>query len=343
MCPQSWEEKFKKYDVNLNMSLDTFVNIGNQLFPRAVFIDLRGFGETTILPYWHEVVDYLERFPFIEWHLVTNLSMPRDELWNKMIKVGFSLGFSCDGATRETFEFIRVRSHFDRIRHNLEVIRQSIKKYNRGFIYFISTIQKRNLHELRKLVELAHEFEVPEVQFKMVQTDDLSQSLSNGGDSEKIRVHVDSALDAAIDLGVRITFNDWIFTADIDSDKVKRAALPFTRKSEYPLPQSTPYAPNYWEEKGVSHILKKITDSSQVSINQKCFKPFSYTYINYEALMGTCNHMMYPNMKVMGDLKSQNVLDVWNGEKYRSFRQELITAKPSDPRCQWCFKHRLDD
>ena len=103
MCPQSWDEKFAKPNPDFNMPMDTFVRIGEQLFQKAIFVDLRGFGETTILPYWPEIVDYLESHPFCEWHLVTNLALPRDHTWTKMIELGFCLGFSCDGATKETF------------------------------------------------------------------------------------------------------------------------------------------------------------------------------------------------------------------------------------------------
>src|SRR5690349_16037197 len=70
MCAQSWEPQFQKYNPALNMPMEQFVKIADQLFPNAINIDMRGFGETTILPYWPEVVDYLERFPYVEWNLV---------------------------------------------------------------------------------------------------------------------------------------------------------------------------------------------------------------------------------------------------------------------------------
>jgi radical SAM protein with 4Fe4S-binding SPASM domain len=321
------------------MSMKDFVNLGDQLFPAATFIDLRGFGESTILPYWSEVIDYLERFPFIEWHLVTNLSLPRDESWEKMIRLGFSLGFSCDGATAETFEAIRVRSHFDRILHNLGVIRDSIKKHNRGFIYFISTIQRRNLHELRKIVELAAQYEVPEVQFKMVQGGEIFSKF----DPAEVKLRVSEALDAAIDLGVRVTFNDWIFTQNADRAQVAAAATDRPRKTEFPFPVKPDFDPDYWSAQEMGDIFSKVISANQVARNQRCFKPFSYTYINYQSDMGTCNHMMFPDMVVMGNLKSQSLREIWNSDKYKDFRRQLITATPQDPRCQWCFKHRMDD
>src|SRR5579871_2875209 len=102
MCAQAWEPKYQQFDPALNMSMELFERSAEQLFPTAMMVDLHGFGETTILPHWPEVVDSLARFPFIEWNLVTNLSLPREDVWDKMMKLGFRIGFSCDGASAET-------------------------------------------------------------------------------------------------------------------------------------------------------------------------------------------------------------------------------------------------
>lgn len=343
MCPQSWEPRFQKHHPEYNMSMETFINVANQLFPKAVFVDLRGFGETTILPHWSEVVDYLECFPLVEWHLVTNLGLPRDQTWDKMIKLGFQLGASIDGASKEVFEAVRTRSNFERIVHNLGVVSDAITRYDSGWLYFISTIQKKNVHELRALVELARKFDVPEVQFKIVQDGEKHDEGIRHLDPALISGYAAQAIDAGIDLGVRVTFNDWIFTRGLDTARVQRAArvnvLPAMALSSIPRIVDQ----NYWEVVGMDAVWKNIRESTAVSERQKCFKPYSFTYVNYDAEVGTCNHMMYPGMLVMGDLKTQSWEQVWNSDKYVDFRKQLITARPEDKRCQWCFKHRIDD
>lgn len=344
MCPQSWDPAFSRYHPEYNMPMETFAKIADELFPKAIFIDLRGFGETTILPHWPEVVDYLAKFPFIEWHLVTNLSLPRDETWQKMIQLGFTLGFSCDAGSAEPFERIRRRSRFDTIVHNLEVVSDAIRRENRGLLYFISTIQKSNIQELRPIVELAARHEVHEVQFKIVQPGEGVELLSEVA-RDVIQRHINECLDAAIALDMRVTFNDWTFTRDVDPAKVARAASVRKRRTEYPFPNKPSFDPTYFSdlESGGEGVMSRIVDSHRVLANQRCFKPFSFTYINYKAQMGTCNHMMYPDMLVMGDLSRQTVAEVWNSPAYRDFRRQLVESSPQDPRCQWCFKHRMDD
>jgi radical SAM protein with 4Fe4S-binding SPASM domain len=129
----------------------------------------------------------------------------------------------------------------------------------------------------------------------------------------------------------------------VDAEKVKRAEAPIVRRTPDPLPPAPPWDPTYWDEQGMPEIYTSVLNSVRVSENQRCFKPFSFTYINYKGEMGTCNHMMYPNMMVMGDLSRESLLEVWNGENFQKFRKELLYAQPTDNRCQWCFKHRLDD
>ena len=338
MCAQAWEERFQRYRPDFNMPMDLFVKLAEQLFPAAVNVDLRGFGETTVLPHWPEVVDVVERFPYIEWNLVSNLSLARDDLWDKMMKSNFVIGFSCDGASKETFETIRVNGNFARTRHNLGVIRDAIARHGSGYLYFISVVQRLNAHEMRALVELAHEFGVNEVQFHIVRgpTHMLVETDVFLFD-DKFPRYVDQAIDAGLELGVYTTFNDQIFTRRADPDKLRRASTVPQRA----LPENAFHGAPWKDE--VADYQTKLVNAYRIFENQRCFKPFSYGNVNYLGELGTCNHMQYPVMPVMGDLRRQTVQEVWNGEKYQDFRRQLLTATPKDSRCQWCFAHRLSD
>lgn len=339
MCPQSWEPRFQKYDNELNMPIETFKKLADQLFPMATFVDLRGFGETTILSYWDQALEYLERFPFVDWHLVTNLGVPKPDMWDRLMRMGFSLGFSCDGATQETFEKIRVRSKFNIILKNLEVIKEARKKYGKGFIYFISTIQKDNIHEMKAIVEMAHRYEVPEVQFKIVHGGHFQTDMAKY-DPESVKKFTLEALEAGKALGVSVIYNDHVFMRDIDPVLIREVG-----RYVYPKnPNFGVYNGEYWNEQNMPEIDRSIIDTRRVSVHQRCFKPMSFIYVDYLAQVGTCNHMMYPNPLIMGNLKEQDLKSIWNSTEYVKFREDLVIKKsPQDHRCQWCFKHRMDD
>ena len=190
-----------------------------------------------------------------------------------------------------------------------------------------------------------------DVQFKIVQEGVHQENLTDV-DPAIIRSNVEQAIDAGIDLDIRVSFNDSNFTECVDPIRVAKAEVYRERTTEYPFPPCPPPLENASEdyrrgigpdEFGLSQIMAEIREASKVSVFQRCFKPFSFAYINYAAEMGTCNHMMYPFLLKMGDLKTQTLGEIWNSPAYQDFRRQLLEAKPQDGRCQWCFKHRLDD
>ncbi len=69
-----------------------------------------------------------------------------------------------------------------------------------------------------------------------------------------------------------------------------------------------------------------------------CHEPWQTFYARDD---GTVNCCCYSN-RVLGDLKQQTALEIWNGESYRRFRARMRSAnKPSE--CRVCHKLRGDD
>jgi hypothetical protein len=338
MCSQSWDARFAKYNPDYNMKPELFAKLADELFPAALNVDLRGFGETTLLPFWPELVESLERFPFIEWNLISNMSLPRDDVWDRMMRCRFVIGASIDAATAETFERIRRGADFKRIRHNLHVVSDSIRRHGSGSLYFISVIQRSNAHEMRGIVELAHEVGCDEVQFHVSRG---QESVALAGDlvlaRDGLARHTTDAIDAALELGVTTTFNAPVFTRGVDPDKVRRATTLPPRRPDPSTFHGTPAAAE------LDPYVDRLLDAYRVSVHHRCFKPFSYANINHRGEMGTCNHMQHPEMPVMGNLALSSIHEVWNGVLYRDFRRQLLTATPDDERCQWCFANRLTD
>ena len=103
--------KKPSFDPKMNLPLSFFKKIADELFPHAKSVDLRGFGESTLLPYWKDIVDYSLKFKCKK-GIVTNLSVKNDNMWAYLIKNDFWVGISFDGATKKTFEHIRRGNNF---------------------------------------------------------------------------------------------------------------------------------------------------------------------------------------------------------------------------------------
>lgn len=347
MCAQSFEPKYKKYSPKLNMPLELFDKVAAALFDDTYFVDLRGFGESVILPHWPEIVDRLERYPMTNWHLVTNLSLPRDQVWERMMRAGFMLGVSLDAATPKTFEEIRVRSHFSTILRNLELVTDCARRFDLGHVYFIVTVQKRNVDELEQIIELAARFDVREVQFKIVrQFDGALKHDEMVQESQKaaLRASLDRCLDLALERGLRLTLNDAELLEGVDRVKVRKALAPSVlERLQLPFPPRPDFDPEFESQHPWAPSAARVLESIRVSENKTCFKPYHFTYVGTDGRVGTCNHMMNPDILEMGNLAHQSFEEIWNGYDYQLFRHSLVSAAPNDPRCAWCFEHRLDD
>lgn len=346
MCMQAFDPKYDKYNPKYNMSLEMFEKVAEALFDTTYFVDLRGFGESVIIPYWPEILNKINQYPLINWHLVTNLSLPKDEIWDRMVQNGFILGISFDASTKETFETIRKRSRFEVILHNLEVLQTSRKTHQKGFDYFIVTVQKKNIFELKGIVEIAAKYGVSEVQFKMVRQFDgpiHHQEMIPEGSYSDLKHEIEQALDLGINTGVRVTVNDEEMCRGISTELLQKAQA--TPAKQYKLNFSPPddVENEFLNKYPWSKIDSEVLSTFKVAKNQKCFKPFYFTYITPDGKVSTCNHMMNPDIFEVGNLNYQDFDEIWNSSEYQTFRKSLITARPIDPRCQWCLKHRVED
>ena len=320
MCWRTYLPQFENYNPEYDMSFDLFKKIADSLFPYLTFIDLRGFGETLILPHWPRIVRYIQKFPNIQWHLNTNLSLTRKDVWKLMIKNNFMIAFSCDGATKETFTFIRRGADFEQILKNLKNVVEYIQKFKRGAIYFLVTVQRYNLMELPEIIEMAKDYQVGSIALRIVRR---SWRCSLNQPPEIIGKIMKKTFMLAKRYKININVND--------KELVKY--IPFPLKS-YPNP--------YWYVKEIFPYEPSKHNFEAVSINKKCYKPFGYVYIYYDGKVGPCNHLCFPPV-ALGDLKENTFKQIWNGEPFQEFRKNLLNVTPKVRDCRWCFKHRITD
>jgi len=80
------------------------------------------------------------------------------KIWGRTRKIGVSI----DGATKETYERLRLGGSYDKLLENLEFLKEKKKEYNFKF-YFHFVVQKGNYHEMLKIIELAEKYDVDSV------------------------------------------------------------------------------------------------------------------------------------------------------------------------------------
>ena len=149
MCREPGEVDRKQ-----TMSKELFQTIEEELFPFAEIIDLRGWGESLILP------DFAEKAHAAYRHgasirIVTNLSFKRPELLNMLADMHAYIGISLDGATQETMHRLRRNSSLPHITKNMQILSKLYEERNIiDRITMYTTCQRPNLDELPDLVRL---------------------------------------------------------------------------------------------------------------------------------------------------------------------------------------------
>ncbi len=300
MCPQPLT---RGYEPSLDMPWPLFKSIADSLFPHADYVDLRGFGESVIMKDWRRCLDYALRFD-CKYGLITNLSLKDDEMWELMVKRGFFIGVSLDGATKKTLEYIRRGANFGTIMGNLEKVARWRREYGmpEENIKLMVTVQKENLHELPDIIGLARKLGVKRVQF--------SPS--------------------------RVTRETGVFDRDEIFDS-PGAVNPILEKS-------LELAKRHGIELLMTGSFKQLeTESAHgYAAQQSCDHPLTGIYVTAEGLVGPCNQLMLPLGILLGDLRKESFEEIWNGFNFRLFRKLMHTPHRLN-HCDWCFRNRYGD
>ncbi len=203
----------KAWNPAFDMPLAQFEQIAEQLFGLAEIVDLRGIGESTILKHFRKF--HQKTFAYgCRVRLVTNLTTTDEELLAYLVEHDTMLAVSIDSPDPAAFEAIRVGAKFDRVRRNLEVLREVRMRTGLSSDMCIHcALFRRNLASLPELVRLAAEYAIPRL---LIWPMDLPKT-----DGRSIIYHLDAmrdAIDAAFqtgdELGVEVRLGDWPVARD---------------------------------------------------------------------------------------------------------------------------------
>nr|WP_165374255.1 SPASM domain-containing protein [Sorangium cellulosum] len=134
----------------------TFADIASVLFPHARFVDLRGWGESTILHNFDEYLDIAQQHP-IKIKLITNATVNRPELWRRLGRDGVITGVSFDAAETGLFRVLRGGARMDQIVANIERLVEACREAGRDpgeQVYLCITASGSNIDQIDRVIEL---------------------------------------------------------------------------------------------------------------------------------------------------------------------------------------------
>lgn len=305
MCPIQFRAVGAPGQPRAFMEFSVFCRLIDQL-SEITELQLQGLGEPLLHLRFFDMVRYAtERGIRVSTNTnLTVLSEPRAE---ECVKSGLhTMHVSLDGASKATYEAIRVRSRFERVLRNLCRLRQA--KANAGsalpHIRLVAVVMRGNLRELPELVRLAHEEGIDALSVQHLCHDFGESSLPEQyrpmrrfvdgetllhEDPEQVRCYFDAARAAAGELGIGLRL---------------------------PNVQPRAHAPG-------------------TPGRQRCDWPWRGPYISYDGKAMPCCMVATPDRIHFGDMATDGVDAVWNNDPYEQFRAQLDSDTPPEV-CRSC-------
>jgi radical SAM protein with 4Fe4S-binding SPASM domain len=220
--------------------------------------------------------------------VVTSLSLMNDEICSAISKIN-SLVVSFDGATKETYEKIRVEAKYEKTLANLRMIAQSKKDLSIRINY---VIQKDNFKEVDGIVDLMKDFGVKHISYKFTH-DTIGNNIPLQLEREEIHECADR-LQKAFE---KIKMYNMTGDMNIDKTYLKNNADLY----------SCLYKP--W-----IHDIP-------------CYNLWLGTFINPDGLVFPCCDF-YDEKDALGNLRTQSLTGIWNSQRSNETRMIFKGRKP---------------
>ena len=287
------------------MPYETFTRIIDE-FGAIEQLHLQGLGEPMMHPRFFDMVAYAAARG-IRVTTNSNMTLLNPRRAEHCVKSGLDcLHISIDGAQAATYERIRVRSRFERVVQNVQLLLDTRARLESVLphLKLVVVIMRQNLHELPDLVRMAADWHMEDIwvqhlchdfgeatlpaQYQSMRTFVDSQTLL-AEDPARIERYFGAARSAAEELGIKLR-------------------LPRTRPRPHPPGMPGP---------------------------QRCDWPWKRAYLSYRGDAMPCCMVSTPDRINFGNMSEQGVAAVWASDAYQSFRDQLYSEQPPEI-CRTC-------
>lgn len=299
-CTMCFREGVKDL-VYQHIPYDTFMKALNGVNPKkgVVFI---GLGEPLLNPRFLDMLIEVKKRG-----LGTNFAtsgMFVDETWaNALVKMRANkISISLDGATKETYEEIRVNSNFEKVIANVKNLVKTRKELGSPFPYirFDMVAMKKNIYELPGLIELAKEIGVDQVNLLNLQP--LTRELDEQHLHNMPIEEVEAIYKEAIDLSKKLRMNLEL-----------RSLVP--KLAQCFAAWTTPYV----------DLHGNVNACCLTGSEKNLYKEY---YLGTEVEVD-------PKKLEFGNILKQEFRDIWLSKEYEEFRSFLYNVQKEDAEKTW--------
>lgn len=294
-----------------SMPLEEFSGLIEKVEP--FYVTLNGLGEPLIDRTIFDKLSLLhDRGIFTT--MPTNGTFIRGDKLDRLLEnLPSVLQLSIDGARKETFETIRLRSRFDRELENYKALvkaRHDGRGRRETKIRILFALQTANLYDFEALYELM--LEMPGVTLELVPVfefdedgDEMESLVPTRTEVRQLHATLDAAIAAAGGDADRTTFLE------------------------------------RWKQVS-SRWLDELGHTTETTPgNHACLIPWYSTYVDAKGRVLPCCYLTASD-HVMGNIREDRFEAIWNGPRYREFRRRLSTDRSTLDGCRSC-RYNHDD
>jgi radical SAM protein with 4Fe4S-binding SPASM domain len=307
MCPIQFRTDGSPGGPPAFMPLATFKSLLER-FPDLETLHLQGLGEPLMHPDFFDMVRHAADRG-IRVTTNSNLTVLSERRAQRCVDSGLERIFvSLDGATAQTYEFIRERARFDKVIRNVRRLVAARERSGGGrpALAIVAVAMRRNLHELPMLVRLASDLGAEQFSVQHL-CHDYGESSLPAQYRPMREFFADQTLEATDRALVERVFGA--------ARKAARACGIALR-----LPNLDPATPG---------------DEAPT----RCDWPWRGAYLSYDGEAMPCCMVSTPDRISLGNMAREGVDAVWNGAAYAAFRTALRSGEPHEI-CRSCSLYR---
>jgi MoaA/NifB/PqqE/SkfB family radical SAM enzyme len=287
----------------IDMDFTLFVKIADECFPYLKTVVFTVSGEPLLSNNILEMLELVKKYN-IKLEMTSNATlMNNDEIIKILVRTLSVLTVSFDGATKDTYESIRIGAKYDKVLSNItrfNQYRNELSDIQRPKLGFSFVLMRSNIEEFPDFIKLAH----------TLQADFI------GG--THIIIH-----------GSKLKDESLIFHKKLANEKLKEA-----KEIAGQLGVNLSIPPLYTiERENVVH--KNVGDKVKTQGIIKCPYLWSHSWIERNGDVVPCC-IASKNRPVMGNMLNSTFSEIWNGEIYRNMRKGILTGQPFDV-CKNCY------
>ena len=304
MCPVALRGTGARGEAPAFMSYDTFRTLLAQ-FPAVSELHLQGLGEPMLHPRFFDMVRHASDLG-IRVSTNSNFTALSPRRAAECVASGLEcVHISVDGATPDTYAYIRVGGQLDRVLRNLGLLHAAKARAQSALprVRMVAVLMRRNLSELPDLVRLAH---------------------AHGGEALSVQ-HLchdfsESTLPARYEPMRAFVERETL----IGSDPAGPLRV---------FAQAREVASRLGIELRLPNLRER--EATPVPGKLRCDWPWRGAYLSYTGEAMPCCMVATPDRASFGSMARDGVDEVWNGDASRRFRARLASDDPPEI-CRGC-------